>query len=61
MSKNSITQSDFDSFVSRFSDYVARANESKKHGNNDYNPLKAVQNPYNEVNCTADLYTRYLI
>lgn len=50
MSKNSITQSDFDSFVSRFSDYVARANESKKRGNNDYNPLKAVQNPYNEVN-----------
>ena len=61
MSKNSITQSDFDSFVSRFSDYLARANESKKRGNNDYNPLKAVQNPYNEVNCTADLYTRYLI
>ena len=50
MSENSITQSDFDSFVSRFSDYLARANESKKRGNNDYNPLKAVQNPYNEVN-----------
>lgn len=50
MSKNTITQSDFDSFVSRFSDYLARANESKKRGNNDYNPLKAVQNPYNEVN-----------
>lgn len=50
MSENSITQSDFDSFVSRFGDYLAKANESKKRGNNDYNPLKAVQNPYNEVN-----------
>lgn len=50
MSENTITQSDFDSFISRFSDYLARANESKKRGNNDYNPLKAVQNPYNEVN-----------
>lgn len=50
MSENIITQSDFDSFISRFSDYAARANESKKRGNNDYNPLKAVQNPYNEVN-----------
>ncbi|RDU53085.1 PD-(D/E)XK nuclease family protein [Helicobacter sp. MIT 01-3238] len=48
MSEN--TKSDFDSFISRFGDYVARANESKKRGNNDYNPLKAVQNPYNEVN-----------
>ena len=50
MSENTITQSDFDSFVSRFGDYLAKANESKKRGNNDYNPLKAVQNPYNEVN-----------
>lgn len=50
MSENTITQSDFDSFVSRFSEYLAKANESKKRGNNDYNPLKAVQNPYNEVN-----------
>lgn len=50
MSENTITQSDFDSFISRFSDYLAKANESKKRGNNDYNPLKAVQNPYDEVN-----------
>lgn len=50
MSENTITQSDFDSFISRFSDYVARANESKKRGNNDYNPLKAVQKLYDEVN-----------
>lgn len=50
MGENTITQSDFDSFISRFSDHVAKANESKKRGNNDYNPLKAVQNPYNEVN-----------
>lgn len=49
MSENTITQN-FDSFVSRFGDYLAKANESKKRGNNDYNPLKAVQNPYNEVN-----------
>lgn len=48
MSEN--TKSDFDSFISRFSDYLAKANASKKRGNNDYNPLKAVQNPYNEVN-----------
>ncbi len=40
----------FRGFVSRFSDYLANANESKKRGNNDYNPLKAVQSPYDEVN-----------
>lgn len=39
-----------DDFLSRFSDYLAKANESKKRGNNDYNPLKAVQKPYDEVN-----------
>lgn len=39
-----------DDFMRRFCDYLAKANESKKRGNNDYNPLKAVQNPYNEVN-----------
>lgn len=50
MSENTITQSDFDSFISRFSDYLAKANESKKRGNNDYNPLKAVQKLYDEVN-----------
>lgn len=42
--------SDIDDFLRRFGEYLAKANESKKRGNNDYNPLKAVQNPYNEVN-----------
>lgn len=42
--------SNIDDFLSRFGDYLARANESKKRGNNDYNPLKAVQKPYDEVN-----------
>lgn len=41
---------DIDDFLRRFGEYLAKANESKKRGNNDYNPLKAVQNPYNEVN-----------
>ena len=45
-----ITQEIFDDFVNRFSVYLANANESKKRGNNDYNPLKAVQNLYDEVN-----------
>ena len=42
--------SDIDSFLHRFGKYLAKANESKKRGNNDYNPLKAVQNPHDEVN-----------
>lgn len=42
--------SNIDDFLSRFGYYLARANESKKRGNNDYNPLKAVQNLYDEVN-----------
>ncbi len=42
--------SNIDDFLRRFSDYLAKANESKKRGNNDYNPLKAVQKPYDEVN-----------
>lgn len=56
MSENSITQSDFDSFVSRFSDYLARANESKKRGNNDYNPLLVIRSAKDE----AKLHTRIL-
>ena len=44
------SEQDFEDFVRRFSDYLANANESKKRGNNDYNPLKAVQNPHDEVN-----------
>ncbi len=42
--------SNIDDFMRRFGEYLAKADESKKRGNNDYNPLKAVQNPYNEVN-----------
>ncbi len=42
--------SNIDDFMRRFGDYLAKANESKKRGNNDYNPLKAVQKPYDEVN-----------
>lgn len=56
MSENTITQSDFDSFVSRFSDYLARANESKKRGNNDYNPLLVIRSAKDE----AKLHTRIL-
>ena len=41
---------DLEDFLRRFGDYLAKANESKKRGNNDYNPLKAVQNPHDEVN-----------
>ena len=42
--------SNIDDFLSRFGYYLARANESKNRGNNDYNPLKAVQKPKDEVN-----------
>lgn len=56
MSENTITQSDFDSFVSRFSDYLAKANESKKRGNNDYNPLLVIRSAKDE----AKLHTRIL-
>ncbi len=42
--------SEIDDFLRRFGEYLAKADESKKRGNNDYNPLKAVQNPYDEVN-----------
>ena len=41
---------DLEDFLHRFGKYLAKANESKKRGNNDYNPLKAVQNPHDEVN-----------
>ena len=50
------TKSDFDSFISRFSDYVAKANESKKRGNNDYNPLLVIRSAKDE----AKLHTRIL-
>lgn len=43
-----VSKQDFDKFVREFSAYLDAANESKKRGNNDYNPLKAVQNVDNE-------------
>lgn len=50
MSEKDFSEADFDEFVRQFSEYLDAANESKKLGNNDYNPLKAVQNPNDEVN-----------
>ena len=50
MSEKDFSEADFDEFVRQFSEYLDAANESKKRGNNDYNPLKAVQNPNDEVN-----------
>ena len=50
MSEKDFSEADFDEFAKKFSDYLVKANESKKRGNNDYNPLKAVQNPNDEVN-----------
>lgn len=50
MSEKDFSEADFDKFVRQFSEYLDAANESKKRGNNDYNPLKAVQNPNDEVN-----------
>lgn len=50
MSEKEFSEADFDKFVRQFSEYLDTANESKKRGNNDYNPLKAVQNPNDEVN-----------
>ena len=50
MSEKDFSEADFDEFAKKFSDYLAKANESKKRGNNDYNPLKAVQSQSDEVN-----------
>lgn len=50
MSEKDFSEADFDKFAKKFSEYLDTANESKKRGNNDYNPLKAVQNPNDEVN-----------
>ncbi len=50
MSEKKISEADFDKFAKKFSEYLDAANESKKRGNNDYNPLKAVQNQNDEVN-----------
>lgn len=50
MSEKNFSEADFDKFAKKFSDYLAKANESKKRGNNDYNPLKAVQSENDEVN-----------
>lgn len=50
----------FRKFVENFSEYLANANESKKRGNNDYNPLKAVQSPYDEVNMHSGFLVSFL-
>ena len=50
----------FRKFVENFSEYLANANESKKRGNNDYNPLKAVQSPYDEVNMNSGFLVSFL-
>ncbi len=50
MSEKDFSEADFDKFVRQFSEYLDAANESKKRGNNDYNPLKAVQSQSDEVN-----------
>lgn len=50
MSEKDFSEADFDEFAKKFSDYLVKANESKKRGNNDYNPLKAVQSQDDEVN-----------
>ncbi len=49
MSEKDFSEADFDEFVRQFSEYLDAANESKKRGNNDYNPLKAVQSENDEV------------
>lgn len=54
------SEQDFNDFAKRFSEYLANANESKKRGNNDYNPLKAVQNPYDEVNMHSGFLVSFL-
>lgn len=50
MSEKNFSEADFDKFAKKFSEYLDAANESKKRGNNDYNPLKAVQSENDEVN-----------
>lgn len=49
MSEKDFSEADFDEFAKKFSEYLDAANESKKRGNNDYNPLKAVQSENDEV------------
>lgn len=60
MSEKDFSEADFDEFAKKFSDYLAKANESKKRGNNDYNPLKAVQSPNDEVNMHSGLLVSLL-
>lgn len=45
-----ITKERFESFMFALKDFLAKAEEAKKRGYNDYNPLKAVQKFDNEVN-----------
>lgn len=49
--KTEITKESFESFMFALKNYfLAKAEEAKKRGYNDYNPLKAVQGVYDEVN-----------
>lgn len=50
------SKADFDNFVRKFSNYLDAANESKKRGNNDYNPLLVIRSAKDE----ARLHTRIL-
>ncbi|MGX3044026.1 PDDEXK-like family protein [Helicobacter sp. T3_23-1056] len=45
-----ITKERFESFMFALKVFLAQAKEAKKRGDNDYNPLKAVQKIDNEVN-----------
>lgn len=54
--KPNCSKADFDEFVKQFSAYLANAKESKRRGNNDYNPLKAVQ----KVNDEEKMHSGFL-
>lgn len=56
MSEKDFSEADFDEFVRQFSEYLDAANESKKRGNNDYNPLLVIRYAKDE----AKLHTRIL-
>lgn len=56
MSEKDFREADFDKFVRQFSEYLDAANESKKRGNNDYNPLLVIRYAKDE----AKLHTRIL-
>lgn len=56
MSEKDFSEADFDEFAKKFSEYLDAANESKKRGNNDYNPLLVIRYAKDE----AKLHTRIL-